>query len=644
MESIQLLSPQVANQIAAGEVVERPSSVVKELVENSVDAGASEIVIEIEHAGKRLIQVRDNGHGIRQKESDLALSRHATSKLKTAAELFSINTLGFRGEALASIASVSQLTLTSCHVAESQAFCVRYEGATLVEGPKPAAHPTGTTIRIANLFFNTPVRAKFLRQDKTEFNHIEEIVKRAALVYLKVGFTLKHNGKVVLKIGTATDEILVRARIQKLCGKGFVDHARQVSVTLENMQMQGWMSDAEFTRSQSDQQYVFLNGRMLRDKLINHALRQAYQEWVPQGRHPIFVLYLTLPSDEVDVNVHPTKHEVRFKHARKVHDFIYQSLAKILCGYDNSVPLQFDLTAAEKLESTSEVDKVLPAQPIQPEVPTNAPNKSTSSTTVSQVSTAPQSKTAEKKSPVSTVVPIPQTLSETRADIQQNTPRQQSIGGREEHVSSVNLDAMPLVGLETAQKNQDAVNLKDAKLIVHCGQGIVLGKVAKQWLVMDLAHLMAAKFTAQLQIAYAQEAIESKPLLIPKTLTLNAKQIKLYQTHSAILEKLGVNLGALSDTQWVLRSWPSQLPPVAIDEVMQKVLSQLARVEDPLLAIIEGLSCVAYHMDLDELNTAQLQTEYNDAFSFFNTAEKTFPAKAYRLYDSAKLKSILLNG
>jgi len=322
---IQLLPPLLANQIAAGEVVERPSSVIKELVENSLDAGARRIEIEVEEGGVKLIRVRDDGSGIHRDDLALALSRHATSKILSFDDLAAVRSLGFRGEALPSIASVSQLTLITRNAGSEHGWQVRSRGEQLDE-PVPAAHPVGTTVNVRELFFNTPARRKFLRSERTELNHLEEVVKRIALSRFDVALSLRHNGRELQSLRAAAGATERIQRIAALCSQSFVDSAVEMRFERAGLSLSGWIGLPTFSRSQTDIQHFYVNGRMVRDKLVAHAIRQAYRDVLFHGRHPAFVLYLEVPAEDVDVNVHPAKHEVRFRDSRMVHDFLFRGL------------------------------------------------------------------------------------------------------------------------------------------------------------------------------------------------------------------------------------------------------------------------------------------------------------------------------
>lgn len=327
LNRIQKLDPHLANQIAAGEVVERPASVIKELIENSLDAGATQIDVEVESGGVRLIRVRDNGYGIHPDDLPLALSRHATSKISHTDDLAQIATLGFRGEALASIGSVSRLSLTSA-VDQQAGWKVAVEGDLSMHS-QPAPHPRGTTVEIRDLFFNTPARRKFLRSDKTEFDHIDELIKRLALSSLEVGFSLTHNQKLIRQYFPVKGN-QVNERLRALCGAEFVEHALTIEADGAGMKLSGWIASPCFSRSQADLQYFYVNKRMVRDKLVLHALKQAYQDVLYRGRYPAYILFLDIPPNLVDVNVHPNKHEVRFRDGRSVHDFIGRTVKDAL--------------------------------------------------------------------------------------------------------------------------------------------------------------------------------------------------------------------------------------------------------------------------------------------------------------------------
>lgn len=336
---IQILPPILANQIAAGEVVERPASVIKELVENSLDAGANRIDVELEKGGCQLIRVRDNGGGICGTELALALARHATSKVATLDDLEHIASLGFRGEALASISSVSRLTLTSRTAGQHEAWQAYAEGREMAVTVKPAAHPVGTTVEVLDLFFSIhPHDVVSCGAKKTEFAHIDELLRRLALSRFDVAINLKHNGKLLRQYRPAQTESQQEQRVVQACGAEFMQAALRIDSEHLGLHLYGWLAPQPLTAI-NEVQYCYVNGRMIRDKLLNHAIRQAYSECTGTSFQPAYILYLELDPHQVDVNVHPSKHEVRFHESRQVHDFIVQVIRQALqTAYSENAP------------------------------------------------------------------------------------------------------------------------------------------------------------------------------------------------------------------------------------------------------------------------------------------------------------------
>lgn len=330
--AIKVLTAQLANQIAAGEVVERPASVVKELIENSLDAGATRVEVDIEAGGVKLIRIRDNGGGIAQDELALALARHATSKIDQLEDLEAVGTLGFRGEALASIASVSRLTLSSAVAGSEMGWQATSAGRDMAVELAPVAHPQGTTVEVRDLFFNTPARRKFLRKENTEYGRVDEVVKKVALSRFDVGFTLRHNQRSQRSLLPATTQLEQERRVADLVGPAFMEQALYIDISSGPLRLWGWLGLPTFSRSQADLQHFYVNGRPIRDKVVSHAVRQAYQDVLFHGRHPAYVLFLEMPAAEVDVNVHPTKHEVRFRDSRQLHGFISASIKRTVAA------------------------------------------------------------------------------------------------------------------------------------------------------------------------------------------------------------------------------------------------------------------------------------------------------------------------
>jgi DNA mismatch repair protein MutL len=329
MPSIRPLPPELINQIAAGEVIERPASVVKELVENSIDAGARRIEVDIEQGGTRLIRVRDDGGGIPRDELALAVASHATSKIGSFDDLERVASMGFRGEALASVSSVARFSLTSRHQGEDAAWRIEVDGGRLQDA-RPAQHPPGTTIEVRDLFYNVPARRKFLRAERTEFAHIDDLLKSLALAREGVDIRLTHNGKPVRLLKPARDENAALARVAEVLGPEFPGQALRVEHEAAGLRLSGWVGLPTASRSQADQQYFYVNGRLVRDRIVAHAVRQAYSDVLFHGRHPVFVLFLQLDPTGVDVNVHPAKSEVRFREQRLIHDFLFRTLHEAL--------------------------------------------------------------------------------------------------------------------------------------------------------------------------------------------------------------------------------------------------------------------------------------------------------------------------
>jgi len=346
------LPKSLANQIAAGEVIERPASVVKELLENSLDAGASKIIVDVEKGGSKLIRIVDNGGGIHADDLVLAFDRHATSKLSSQADLERIISLGFRGEALSSIAAVSRCKLSACEKNSTHGFIIEMDHKNGSPQISPVAHPVGTTVEVRDLFFNTPGRRKFLRSEKTEFIHIQELVRRIALSRFNTSIRFNHNGRSIFQCNN--NEQAPEQRLTLFFGQAFLKQALPVDVSHAGFRLWGWLGSADAARSHTDRQYFFLNGRIIRDKQINHAIRIAYQDLLYPGRYPVYVLYFEIDAAAVDVNVHPTKHEVRFRDARNVHDFIHSSLTGTLhspSSFFTETKCQMHDTAARELSS-----------------------------------------------------------------------------------------------------------------------------------------------------------------------------------------------------------------------------------------------------------------------------------------------------
>ena len=329
--SIRILPSELIDQIAAGEIVERPASAVKELIENSLDAGARRVELEIQAGGTRLIRVRDDGIGIPKDQLALALSCHATSKISSLEELESVASLGFRGEALPSIASVARFRLVSRVKGAESAWSVECDGG-VVEAPRPAAHPPGTTVEVRDLFFNTPARRKFLKSERTESSHVDSVLRSLALTRFDVEWRQQNNGRTTLSLPPAPDREQQEARLARVCGEKFLENARYFERTAEDLELAGWLAEPTFSRSHADMQYTFVNGRFVRDKVLRHAVRVGFEDVLFHGRQPAYVVFLRIDPGRVDVNAHPSKLEIRFRDSGLVHGFVHHTVEAVLAS------------------------------------------------------------------------------------------------------------------------------------------------------------------------------------------------------------------------------------------------------------------------------------------------------------------------
>lgn len=543
MPLIKRLSPRLANQIAAGEVVERPASVVKELLENSLDAGADRIEIEIEGAGSRLIRVRDNGSGMTADDLPLALARHATSKIAELDDLEAVATLGFRGEALASIGSVSRLTLTSNAADEGAGVCAFTEGRDMEVTVKPAAHPRGTTVEVRDLFFNTPARRKFLRTDKTEFGHVDEVVKRVSLSRFDVGIQLRHNGRTIHSLRPASVDAEQARRVAGVCGPTFMEQAVVVEREVPGLSVRGWVGLPTFSRSQADLQYFYVNGRIIRDRLVAHAVRQAYRDVLYHGRHPAFVLYLDMDPAQVDVNVHPTKHEVRFRQGRDVHNFLFSTLHKALSDVRPG--------AAAMPASGAALQGAAGASPAAPGYRMDqgslglaqAPAGSVAGTLAGSPQTfagRPQSE-AQRRS-------LSRLYASPPSEIGESAP----VGQGEEEI--------PPLGYALAQ-------LKGIYILAENAHGLVL---------VDM-HAAHERITYErLKSARDADGIRSQPLLVPRSVAVSTREADLAAASGDFFARFGLRVERAGSESLVIRDVPVSLRDADVEQLLRDVLSDLA--------------------------------------------------------------------
>lgn len=551
---IQLLSPRLANQIAAGEVVERPASVAKELLENSLDSGARRIEVEVEQGGVKLLRVRDNGSGIAPDDLPLALARHATSKIRELEDLEGVLSLGFRGEALASISSVARLTLTSRTADASEAWQVETEGREMTPRVQPAAHPVGTSVEVRDLFFNTPARRKFLKAEKTEFDHLQEVIRRLALARFDVGFHLRHNGKTIFSLHEAADEMARARRVGAICGPGFLEQALPIDVERNGLRLWGWVGLPTFSRSQADLQYFFVNGRAVRDKLVAHAVRQAYRDVLFNGRHPTFVLFLECDPTGVDVNVHPTKHEVRFREGRMVHDFLYGTLHRALADVRPEDQLAAPAATSEMLRPSGlQAGEFGPqgemrlASPVleQPQGEARPAFSSGGSGAGYQYQYTPrpaqpvnvgeaQAVYREFYAPLDNTAAMSSALPESQGDI-------------------------PALGYALAQ-------LKGIYILAENAVGLVL---------VDMHAAHERIMYERLKVAMASEGLSGQPLLVPESLALSQREADCAEEHAQWFQRLGFELQRLGPETLAIRQIPALLKQAEANRLVQDVLADL---------------------------------------------------------------------
>lgn len=550
---IQVLPPQLANQIAAGEVVERPASVVKELVENSLDAGAMRIDIDIERGGAKLIRIRDNGCGIGKADLALALARHATSKISTLDDLEAIVSLGFRGEALASISSVSRLMLTSRTAEQSEAWQAYAEGRDQAVTVKPAAHPVGSTLEVLDLFYNTPARRKFMRTEKTEFGHIDEVVRRIALARFDVAINLSHNGKLMRQYRAAKDESQHERRLASICGPAFLQHALAISWQHGDLSIRGWVADPQGARQLGEMQYCYVNSRMMRDRLINHAIRQAYQDQLKDDQQPAYVLYLEVDPHQVDVNVHPAKHEVRFHQARLVHDFIYQAVTTVLQQVGNA---ELPLAEAGDVQET-------PAW--QPENRVAAGGNHFSQPALQRE--------RQPAAPVAARERAPQPAYQAGAGYQK---REGELYGKllqaTPPADTVKQPLFPPVN--TVQETPLAGSQHSfGRVLMICPPSYALVEQRQQLALLNLT--MAERWLRQAQLCPPEEGLRPQPLLIPIKLTLNKHEAAACVQHQALLVKMGLELQS-DHGRVTLRAVPLPLRQQNLQKLIPELLGYLA--------------------------------------------------------------------
>jgi DNA mismatch repair protein MutL len=577
----------LANQIAAGEVVERPASIVKELLENSIDAGATRIDVDIEQGGVKIIRVRDDGGGIEYDDMPLALSRHATSKIHELDDLEAVATLGFRGEALASMASVSRLTLTSNTQDGTAGWQAQAEGQDMATAVLPASHQRGTTVEVRDLFFNTPARRKFLRSEKTEFQRIDDTLKRLALSRFDIAFHWRHNQRSVQQLREAWTLPEQERRVANVCGTAFMEQAFRVEVQHNDMQLHGWLAQPAFSRSQPDLQYFYVNGRAIRDKLVTHAIRLAFQDVLHHSRHPAYVLYLNIDPAAVDVNVHPTKHEVRFRDSRLIHDFIFRALARALADLR---PEHSNTTA---ITASTHISGATTSMPYQ-----------------SRMALPDVRNTVQQTLPHYQALYAPSALSAAQLD----TAAQNSVESTKENTA----DSPPL-GYAIAQ-------LKGIYILAENAQGLV---------VVD-THAAHERITYErLKNAYEARSIACQPLLVPQTVAVSEREADCAEEHSAFFAELGLLIDRVAPEALLIRQVPVLLAQGNSEQLLRDVLSDLlqhgttARIRESINEVLSTMAChgairANRRMTLPEMNALLRDMEVTERSGQCNHGRPTW--------------------
>lgn len=598
---IKVLSTHVANQIAAGEVVERPLSVVKELIENSLDAGATAIDVEIEQGGIRLIRVKDNGHGIHKDDLALALKRHATSKISSSDDLHRLMSLGFRGEALPSIASISRVEMRSGiePVGDNteHSWLVRCDGKDFIGEPEPVGHPRGTSVEVRDLFFNTPGRRKFLKTEKTEFTHIETLFKRIALSRFDVAFSLSHNQRVLHKLPAAKTTEQKLKRVSLVCGKGFVENALQIDFQAGDLRLTGWIAQPTFSRSQADMQYFYVNGRSIKDKVISHAVRQAYQDVLFHGRHPAYVLFLEIDPTLVDVNVHPTKHEVRFRDSRSIHSFIHRVLHDAI---------------AKTVAGTGGDESALDARGFSGELSGGAQRQSNQNFT-------------------------------------RNNYNQHSIPLKvQEQIQNYSA----LYGGENGEKRaQDDESLPPLGYAIAQIQGVyILAENLHGLIIVDM-HAAHERITYErLKETFSENNLRSQPLLVPISINVSEAEVKLVEEHQQLFESLGFNVEPLGKDAIIIRQVPSILRESDVEKLLKDVLADITifgdtqRIMQEINSILSTMACHGSIRANRKLTIPEMNALLRDMESTERSGQCNHGRPTWIQMDMSQLDKLFLRG
>ena len=595
LSRIQTLPIQLINQIAAGEVVERPASVVKELVENSLDAGATRIAIDIEGGGAKLIRITDNGQGIHKDDLALSLSPHATSKIRDIDDLEHVYSLGFRGEALPSIASVSHLTLTSSLQGTDQTWTVTMDNSEPGD-IIPAAHKPGTTVEVRDLFFNVPARRKFLRTEKTEFGHLEDVIKRISLSRFDVDISLRHNQRVVRSVRAADSRMQQEKRIADILGPAFIQQAALMDFDYEGLRLWGWVAQPTFSRSQADMQYFYVNGRIVRDKLVTHAVRQAYSDVLYHGRHPAYVLFFECDPALVDVNAHPGKHEVRFRKGREVHDFLFRAIHRSLAELATDDAGSHDLRHFDRKTVSSDV--------------------SGSAGNEAGTDTGSVAMPSQQQMPLSARQTTPYSVAEQMRAYDAFTPHE---AGSEGASSESPDQVMPPLGYAKAQ--------------IH---GVYILAENEAGLVLVDMHAAHERITYErLKQSWTADGVVSQPLLVPITIAVSEKEAQHVEEHAQLFEKLGFEVDRVAEQSIKLRRIPLLLADTDVETLLRDVIADMiahgmsSRVEQEANEVLSTMAChgsvrANRKLTIDEMNALLRDMEVTERSGQCNHGRPTW--------------------
>lgn len=648
LRRIRALDPALANQIAAGEVIERPASVVKELLENSIDAGATELIIRVEQGGSTLIEIIDNGRGIHAEDLALAVMRHATSKIQSADELYAISSLGFRGEALASIAAVSRLTMISSQSDEGIGYQVEVNGTAFDHQEIQAvAASKGTHIRVQDLFFNVPARRKFLKKPGTEFGHIEEIVRRMALTHFDIRFVLEHNESIKLNLPVADSGALRFQRVQQLLGRQFTENAYWMDADSINMRLSGWLGHPSDARAQADLQYVYVNGRIVKDKTISHALRMAYDGILHGHQHAAYLLFLEVDPENVDVNVHPTKHEIRFLNQREVHEFVRHYAKETLAQFQTATA---DL--AEAMKQDQQPNFVAPQPRYQEQF-------SLHQAAHSQQQVARTTSTADENEASDVLTDFesshPQAVNYARDYSTSYAGSQQLNNALKSYLAPLR-ESLETEAFSPEQSFQTHVNTKvdEHPLGIAIAQlhGIyILAQNTEGLIIVDMHAAHERIVLQQMKSAWDKpEFWTSQQLLIPKVVKITRMQAMRVEELKDQLARLGLEIDQYGDEQVIVRGVPAILHKADFDALIPELLNDLdpgdqaqslLQKRDQILA---GMAChgaVRAHriLSLSEMNALLRQMEQTEFASQCNHGRPT-----WRAFPLAQLDKLFARG